>query len=178
MWSDKTIIAFFREKVHSFCADHAFFPKKAIQALTQEAHKVQIPSSRNLETVHRTVLSNGFESGTFYETRKGAVRKVCRCEPVTDVTGVAAPRLNGNSLVFLPRCLKIRGIVPEGNTLGVPHQRARWFAMTKCFLTAPLVGVTGFEYTMEQTLSSQCLAEVHRTYAFDGFESSKTFLYI
>ena len=41
---------------------------------------------------------------------KGAVRKVCRCEPVTDVTGVAAPRLNGNSLVLLPNCLKIRGI--------------------------------------------------------------------
>ena len=40
----------------------------------------------------------------------GAVRKVCRCEPVTDVTGVAAPRLNGNRLVLLPRCLKIRGI--------------------------------------------------------------------
>ena len=41
---------------------------------------------------------------------EGAVRKVCRCEPVTDVTGVAAPRLNGNRLVLLPRCLKIRGI--------------------------------------------------------------------
>jgi len=27
--------------------------------------------------------------------------------------------------------------VPEGNTLGVPHQRARWFAMTERFLTAP-----------------------------------------
>jgi len=35
--------------------------------------------------------------------------------------------------------LKIRGIVPEGNTLGVPHQRARWFAMTERFLTAPLL---------------------------------------
>ena len=52
-------------------------------------------------------------------------------------SGVAAPRLNGNRLVLLPRCLKIRGIVPEGNTLGVPHQRARWFAMTERFLTAP-----------------------------------------
>ena len=41
---------------------------------------------------------------------EGAVRKVCRCEPVTDVTGVAAPRLNGNRLVLLPICLKIRGI--------------------------------------------------------------------
>ena len=41
---------------------------------------------------------------------KGAVRKACRCEPVTDVTGVAAPRLNENSLVLLPNCLKIRGI--------------------------------------------------------------------
>ena len=41
-----------------------------------------------------------------------------------------------------------------------------------------LVRVTGFEDTMEQTLSSQCLAEVRRTSAFDGFESSKTFLYI
>ena len=30
----------------------------------------------------------------------GAVRKACRCEPVTDVTGVAAPRLNGHSLVY------------------------------------------------------------------------------
>ena len=68
----------------------------------------------------------------------GAVRKVCRCEPVTDVTGVAAPRLDGNSLVLRPRCLKIRGIVPEGNTLGVPHQRTRWFAMTERFLTAPI----------------------------------------
>ena len=71
----------------------------------------------------------------------GAVRKVCRCEPVTDVTGVAAPRLDGNSLVLRPRCLKIRGIVPEGNTLGVPHQRARWFAMTERFPTAPSFGV-------------------------------------
>ena len=53
-------------------------------------------------------------------------------------SGVAAPRLNGNRLVLIPRCLKIRGIVPEGNTLGVPHQRARWFAMTERFLTAPL----------------------------------------
>ena len=52
-------------------------------------------------------------------------------------SGVAAPRLNGNRLVLLPRCLKIRGIVPEGNTLGVLHQRARWFAMTERFLTAP-----------------------------------------
>ena len=54
-------------------------------------------------------------------------------------SGVAAPRLDGNSLVLRPRCLKIRGIVPEGNTLGVPHQRARWFAMTERFLTAPLL---------------------------------------
>ena len=74
-------------------------------------------------------------SNLFKSTKnEGAVRKVCRCEPVTDVTGVAAPRLNGNRLVLLPRCLKIRGIVPEGNTLGVPHQRARWFAMTLFFL--------------------------------------------
>ena len=77
-------------------------------------------------------------SNLFKSTKnEGAVRKVCRCEPVTDVTGVAAPRLNGNRLVLLPICLKIRGIVPEGNTLGVPHQRARWFAMTERFLTAP-----------------------------------------
>ena len=54
-------------------------------------------------------------------------------------SGVAAPRLDGNSLVLRPRCLKIRGIVPEGNTLGVPHQRARWFAMTERFLTAPFL---------------------------------------
>ena len=50
-------------------------------------------------------------SNLFKSTKnEGAVRKVCRCEPVTAVTGVAAPRLNGNRLVLLPRCLKIRGI--------------------------------------------------------------------
>ena len=54
---------------------------------------------------------------------KGAVRKVCRCEPVTDVTGVAAPRLNGNRLVLLPRCLKIRGIATPACAL-VRNDRA------------------------------------------------------
>ena len=46
----------------------------------------------------------------YLHQKTGAVREVCRCEPVTDVTGVAAPRLNENSLVLLPRCSKIRGI--------------------------------------------------------------------
>ena len=54
---------------------------------------------------------------------KGAVRKVCRCEPVTDVTGVAAPRLDGNSLVLRPRCLKIRGIATPACAL-VRNDRA------------------------------------------------------
>ena len=53
----------------------------------------------------------------------GAVRKVCRCEPVTDVTGVAAPRLDGNSLVLRPRCLKIRGIATPAYAL-VRNDRA------------------------------------------------------
>ena len=53
----------------------------------------------------------------------GAVRKVCRCEPVTDVTGVAAPRLDGNSLVLRPRCLKIRGIATPACAL-VRNDRA------------------------------------------------------
>ena len=57
------------------------------------------------------------------EAIKGAVRKVCRCEPVTDVTGVAAPRLNGNRLVLLPRCLKIRGIATPACAL-VRNDRA------------------------------------------------------
>ena len=96
---------------------------------------------------HRTLR----KIGRFYWREKiaGAVRKVCRCEPVTDVTGVAAPRLDGNSLVLRPRCLKIRGIVPEGNTLGVPHQRARWFAMTERFLTAP----AGFETAYTRSIT-------------------------
>ena len=53
----------------------------------------------------------------------GAVRKVCRCEPVTDVTGVAVPRLDGNSLVLRPRCLKIRGIATPACAL-VRNDRA------------------------------------------------------
>ena len=56
-------------------------------------------------------------------TDGGAVRKVCRCEPVTDVTGVAAPRLDGNSLVLRPRCLKIRGIATPACAL-VRNDRA------------------------------------------------------
>ena len=59
----------------------------------------------------------------FHSTKSGAVRKVCRCEPVTDVTGVAAPRLNGNSLALLPRCLKIRGIATPACAL-VRNDRA------------------------------------------------------
>ena len=55
--------------------------------------------------------------------KKGAVRKVCRCEPVTDVTGVAAPPLDGNSLVLRPRCLKIRGIATPACAL-VRNDRA------------------------------------------------------
>ena len=67
------------------------------------------------------------DSGLFHcfeaLTQKGAVRKVCRCEPVTDVTGVAAPRLDGNSLVLRPRCLKIRGIATPACAL-VRNDRA------------------------------------------------------
>ena len=37
MWSDEMIIAFFREKVHSFCADHAFsFPQRPCKPLPRK----------------------------------------------------------------------------------------------------------------------------------------------
>ena len=37
MWSDETIIAFFREKVHSFCADHPFsFPQRPYKPLPRK----------------------------------------------------------------------------------------------------------------------------------------------
>ena len=42
---------------------------------------------------------------------------------MTDVTGVAAPRLDGNSLVLRPRCLKIRGIATPACAL-VRNDRA------------------------------------------------------
>ena len=42
---------------------------------------------------------------------------------MTDVTGVAAPRLNGNRLVLLPRCLKIWGIATPACAL-VRNDRA------------------------------------------------------
>ena len=72
-----------------------------------------------------------------YARSKGAVRKVCRCEPVTDVTGVAAPRLDGNSLVLRPRCLKIRGIATPACAL-VRNDRAFSNSPFDClFLTAP-----------------------------------------
>ena len=41
---------------------------------------------------------------------KGAVKKRCHCEPVTDVTGVAISRLNGIGLNFVPRNSNIREI--------------------------------------------------------------------
>ena len=71
-------------------------------------------------------------TGWKYVRSKGAVRKVCRCEPVTDVTGVAAPRLDGNSLVLRPRCLKIWGIATPACAL-VRNDRA----FSNSPLTAP-----------------------------------------
>ena len=75
---------------------------------------------------------------------KGAVRKVCRCEPVTDVTGVAAPRLDGNSLVLRPRCLKIRGIATPACAL-VRNDRAFSNSPIPCFTTTRLWAAAFFD---------------------------------
>ena len=80
-------------------------------------------SLRTSDRCHYSALRAGFAGCAMY---------------VTAVTVVWQPPVEWKHLGFLPRCLKIRGIVPEGNTLGVPHQRARWFAMTERFLTAPI----------------------------------------
>ena len=54
---------------------------------------------------------------------RGLAEKYVAATPVTDVTGVAAPRLDGNSLVLRPRCLKIRGIATPACAL-VRNDRA------------------------------------------------------
>ena len=80
----------------------------------------------------------------------GAVRKVCRCEPVTDVTGVAAPRLDGNSLVLRPRCLKIRGIATPACAL-VRNDRA-FSNSPKAFLISSAVSSVAEEDDQPQQL--------------------------
>ena len=91
---------------------------------------------------------------------KGAVRKVCRCEPVTDVTGVAAPRLDGNSLVLRPRCLKIRGIATPACAL-VRNDRAFSNSPIPCFTTTRLWAAAFFGLCLLFLFLRQ-LADHHR----------------
>ena len=163
MWSDETIIAFFREKVHSFCADHAFsFPQRPYKPLLRKHIRCKFRLEGIWKQSTRLLHLMGSNRELFTKQKKGLLENALSLRTSAHA-GVAIPRI----FKHLGRKTKL---FPSNRGAATPVTSVTG-SQRHTFLTAPLVRVTGFDNIMVQIPSSRNLETVHRTVSSNGFES-------